>query len=122
VFSASIPGSYFVFDLACRHSSPLQLPNVSGFSYTSPAAVVRLFDGSKGLFAQPGQQPAVTAAIAGSLFFHELSSPFRLLDTSSFPYDLPAAKWIQGCLKISRLIRRDTISQTSALMSGRAAT
>jgi hypothetical protein len=103
VFSATIPGSYFVFDLACRHSSPLQLPNVSGFSYTLPAAVVRPFDGSKGLFAQPGQQPAVTAAIAGNLFFHELFSPLRLLDTS-FPYDLPAAKWIQGCLKISRLI------------------
>jgi hypothetical protein len=93
VFSASIPGSYFVFDVACRHSSPLQLLNVSGFSYTLPAADGRLFDRSKGLFAPPGQQPAVSAAIAGSLFFHKLadrlSSPVRLLD-ASFLYDVPA--------------------------------
>jgi hypothetical protein len=94
VFSASIPGSCFVIDLGCCHSSPVQLPNVSGFSYTLPAVDGRLFDGSKGLFAQPAQQPAVSAAIAGSLFFHKLakrlSSPVRLLDASSFPYDLPA--------------------------------
>jgi hypothetical protein len=94
VFSACVPGSYFVFDLACRHSSPLQLPNVSGFSYTLPAADSRLFDRSKGLFAQPGQQPAVSTAMAGSLFFHKLadrlSSPVRSLDASSFPYDFPA--------------------------------